>query len=231
MTDALTPDPMTAIAIYAETRAHLISQVRDLSIADSATIVPPCPAWSVSDVVAHVTGLVADLLAGRKPPLGTDEMTSRQVATRSDMSIRAICDEWAGNADGIAEFMGAHPRYAVGLTADLAVHCHDIAETLDAVQVPPAVSTATGCERYVPLLQERVAEQLDIALRVDLDGRVWEPTAGSTPVAMSGTPTEFLRSVTGRRTRAQVDGLFTWTGDGSAILDSAFMQYGPYRQQ
>lgn len=230
MTESTSEAAVAAISIYGDARDHMISQVRDLPLDQLATTVPTCPLWSVADVVAHVAGLVADLLAGMKPPLGSDEKTARQVETRRDMSIGEICDEWASNAAGIAELMTETPMTALGLTADLAVHSHDIAETIDAIEAPLASVTATGCERYAPLLQERVAERLDLALTISIGDRMWLPIAGTTPLALTGAPADFLLSVTGRRRRSDVDGTFTWQGDPTAMLDGAFTQYGPYRE-
>lgn len=202
--------------------------MRSLADEDAATPIPSCPGWAAKDVLAHVSGLVADLLAGVKPPLGTDEMTARQVSERADLSHHQVCDEWAQNGPAIAEFFEGKELYALGLTADLAVHVHDLAEELAAVSRPPAEATFAGCQRYVPLLQERVGERLGVALDVTLDGHTWTAATGDQRVALSATPTDFLRSVTGRRTRAQVEAL-TWDGDPTTILDGAFTQYGPYR--
>jgi len=219
--------PEAVVAVYAATRDQLVEQVR--GVPDSATrMVPSCPEWSVKDVVAHVSGLVADILAGVKGPLGSDEATSRQVSTRAAMSLSEICDEWQANADAIVAPLVAEPLRGLGLTADLAVHVHDLAEMLDEVDVPPTEATESGCARYVPLLQERAAEQLDLALTVTLDDVTWVPEAGSAPLAVTCTSAELLRSVTGRRTREQVEAM-TWQGDPTALLDHAFTQYGPFR--
>lgn len=193
-------------------------------------MVPSCPGWSAKDVVAHVAGLVADLLAGVQPPLGTDEMTARQVSERAGKTHIEICDEWQQNGPDIAAFMAERELYALGLTADLAVHVHDLAEVLDGVSEPPGEATSTACQRYVPLLQERVAERLDIALTVTLDGQASAASGGSTRLTLEATPTDFLRTVTGRRTRAQAEAL-GWGGDATAVLDNALLQYGPYRDE
>jgi len=55
-------------AAYFETQQHVADLVRDLPNAELATMVPASPAWSVKDVVAHVTGVAVDAAAGRIPP-------------------------------------------------------------------------------------------------------------------------------------------------------------------
>src|SRR6266700_514355 len=54
-------------AAYAETQARLAELVRDLPSERLATTVPASPAWDVKDVVAHLTGLAGDVLAGLIP--------------------------------------------------------------------------------------------------------------------------------------------------------------------
>jgi len=222
------PTPEAVTETYAKTRDRLIAQVTALADVESL-IVPSCPEWTVKDVVAHLSGLIADVLAGVQGPLGSDEATTRQVSTRSDMSLVDVCDEWASNGHAIGQVFVAEPMRGLGLTADLAVHVHDLAEMLDGIDAPPAEATLLGCTRYVPLLQERAAETLDLAVAALLDGHHFAAVHGSTPVTMDGTLVEFLRSVTGRRTRSQVETAFTWEGDPTLLLDRPFTQYGPFR--
>lgn len=215
--------------LYAVTRDSFIVQLRALSEAQANTNVPSCPEWTVKQVVAHVAGLVTDVIGAVPPPLGSDENTSRQVRERQAMTLGEICDEWQQNAAVFAPLLAEDERRALGISADLTVHVHDLAETIDAIAVPSKLATAAGCQLYVRLLQERVAEQLDIALTVNLDGRTRAPKAGGDPLTMTGSSTDFLRSITGRRTRSQTETSFEWQGDPTTMLDQAFTQYGPFR--
>src|SRR4051794_7840415 len=51
-------------SIYAEGRARLTDLLTDADPDGRTTPVPGCPHWAVKDVVAHVTGVCADVLAG-----------------------------------------------------------------------------------------------------------------------------------------------------------------------
>jgi len=214
--------------VYAQARSALVAQVRRLPVEATQAPVPTCPGWSVKDVISHVAGLVADLLDGAQPPLGTDEMTARQVVERAHLDLTEVCDEWVANRAAFADFLAANARYGLGLAADLAVHAHDIAAAVDSVDQPSDEATRSACHRYVPLLQERVAERVDTALTVTVDDLVWEPTAGATALSLTTAPTDFLLGVTGRRTRRNVEQL-NWNGDPRAVLDTAFTQYGPFQ--
>lgn len=223
------PAPDEITAIYGRSRDRLIDGLRSLPTETAATAVPACPAWTVKDVVSHLTGLVADVLAETPPPLGTDEMTSRQVAERAALSLDEICAEWASNASAIVPYLSDDPLRGLGLTADLAVHAHDLAEALDALPPPAEEATGIACERYVPLLQERAVTQLDLALTVELGERHWAALEGATPLRLAATPTDFLRCVTGRRTRDDAATVLRWEGEPTILLDRAFTQYGAFR--
>lgn len=215
--------------LYAVTRDSLIVHLRSLSDVDAGTVVPSCPEWTVKDVVAHVAGLVSDVIAAVPPPLGSDENTTRQVDERATMTLGEICNEWQANTEAFSPLLVTDDRRARGITADLVVHVHDLAETIDSIAVPSQRATRAAARLYSGLLQQRVAEQLGIALTVMLDGQELAPESGDSPLALSGSSTDFLRSITGRRTRAQAEAFFDWTGDPTTMLDEAFTQYGPYR--
>ena len=55
---------------------------------DAAAPVPTCPAWAVGDVVAHLTGVVDDVMAGRLEGVATDPWTEAQVVARRGRSWR-----------------------------------------------------------------------------------------------------------------------------------------------
>ncbi len=212
--------------IYAESRSSLIGVLRSLDAEQSRTAVEGCPGWTVKDVAAHLSGLVAETLAGVPPPRGSAEATARQVGDRSELTLDEVCEEWESNASALADYAVGDPDYVKLLACDLTVHTHDIAEALDRPIDGASAGTILAAEHYLPLLQDRVADHLDIALEVELDGIANNPArGGTTPLKLSAQPLEFLRSVTGRRTRSQVAAL-DWSGDPGAVLD-VFSQYGP----
>jgi len=123
------------------------------------------------------------------------------------------------------------PIRSLGLLADLAVHVHDLAEAVPGVAPPSAEATQLGCARYAPLLQERLAEEADVALTVLIGGDVWEAEAGTHQVRLEADAADFLCAVTGRRTRKQAEAL-GWIGADAELQGSIlnnFTQYGPFR--
>jgi uncharacterized protein (TIGR03083 family) len=73
---------------------QLERQVRPLG--DAQWTAPTrCDGWTVADVTAHVTGGMADVLAGRLDGLGSPEVTARQVDERRGRSAAELADELA----------------------------------------------------------------------------------------------------------------------------------------
>lgn len=56
-----------------------------------------CTGWTVADLTAHVTGVVADITAGRLDGAGTQGWYDRQVDERRGLAPGAVVDELAGS--------------------------------------------------------------------------------------------------------------------------------------
>src|SRR5947207_5181981 len=109
--------------LYAQTRERITDLVHD---ADDAPV-PTCPEWTVKDVVAHLSGVCADILGGRLDGVATDPWTARQVDERRDWSVQKILDEWNENAPQCEEISQHFPDGAdVQWMADCVTHEHDI---------------------------------------------------------------------------------------------------------
>ncbi len=223
-------DVADAPALYHETRTALVAVLSDLSDIHSSTEVASCPGWSVKDVMAHVSGLVAETLAGVPLPRGSDEATARQVNDRASWSLDDVCAEWLANAASFSEYGERDAAYVAALTADLVVHAQDIAEALGLqIDLDNEVVTKVA-ERYGEGLQSRAIDAANIALTVRFtDGSELDAPGNETAERLQLTVSafDFLRGVTGRRSRAQVEAL-QWNGDPSRLLDSAWNQYGSF---
>ena len=227
-----------AWSVYANTRDRLIDLVRPLSNAgnDEAranTVVPLTPGWTIADVVAHVCGLNADVAAGMREGLGTDERTSHQVASRAGMTVAEVCDEWRGHEPAMRALIADDEFFGRRLAADLVVHLHDVQHALGQPIVHDDDATISGGRTYAARTPDRLAELTSVNVAIDLHGDDrFEPTGGadssaSIDLVLRASSYDFLRSVTGRRSGRQVQAL-DWSGDPSAVLDH-FSPYGPLR--
>src|SRR5881409_1972983 len=111
--------------IYRGTRPRIFGLVSGLSEDEAAAIAPATPKWSVHDIVAHLTGLTADVLTGNIEGAGTDPWTAKQVEARKGQSIRELLAEWEANAGQFEPLVDAVPQLA-RTAMDILVHEHDI---------------------------------------------------------------------------------------------------------
>lgn len=218
------------VDLYRTTRTSAIALFRSLSDDEANTNVPLNPEWRVVDVAAHVCGIVDDVLHGNVEGLGSDAWTAAQVNKRSDMTLAEICDEWASYADRVDAITADNPYFGVRITGDLILHVQDVQHALGHEPDRAGLATRLGAHRYVPALQERAAEQLNLGIAIDLtDGATYPaPADSSETIQLECSSYDFLRSVTGRRSRRQVEAL-VWSGDPAVLLDGAWNTYGPMR--
>src|SRR3954466_6004242 len=107
---------------YAGCRQRIGDLTRDLDEAHAASTVPTCPKWSVHDVIAHVSGVVDDVLAGRLDGIASEPWTTAQVDARRARSIVEMLAEWDAAAplfEGMLDEIGTRGRQAV---ADVVTH-------------------------------------------------------------------------------------------------------------
>jgi hypothetical protein len=78
---------------YRDTRLRITELVTAPGV-DPLVLVPATPEWRVKDVVAHLAGVCADILAGRLEGIATDPWTAAQVGPRRDTSLGDLIEEW-----------------------------------------------------------------------------------------------------------------------------------------
>jgi uncharacterized protein (TIGR03083 family) len=209
---------------YAGSRARIAELAGALDGQGAATPVPACPGWSVHDVVAYVSGVVDDALAGRLEGVATDPWTAAQVEARRDRSVADILAEWEEQApafEGLLDAIGDPGRQAV---ADVATHEHDVRGALGAPGARDSDAVRIGLAFFAPRMVEIAAEQ-GIVLRVQAgDGLAWGPD--DAPTAVTAGPFDLFRALSGRRSAAQLLAL-RWSGDAEAALGA--FTYGPFR--
>jgi uncharacterized protein (TIGR03083 family) len=220
-------DPESKV-LYAAMRDEFIGFVRALSDEERETIVPNCPAWTVRDVVAHVTGVNVDVVSGNVAALGADEWTQGQVESRAAMSLAELCNEWEGMAARTDVFISDDPFWGVRIGADLVSHIHDVLEALSRSDDELPVSSRDGVgirsalSRYGPFFCERAGSASLPLVSVtvvpdEVGGQAWHSGDGVAAAELSGSAFDLLRAFTGRRSLEQVLAM-EWTGDPEPYL-------------
>ena len=203
-----------------------------------AAQVPACPAWTVRDVLAHVTGVAADAAGGTyfsgaadawsdiRLAAARDEWTAGQVQSRRDRPVEALLAEWAGWAAtlepvlaGTAPALPGSPGWLVSApVADLAVHLHDVRGALRQPGDRDAPVTGLGLRIYARWLGQRLDQAGRPALRLRVAGRERVAGSGQPVAALAADAFELFRALSGRRSLGQVRAL-GWDGDPEPYLD------------
>lgn len=217
--------------LYGSLRDEVINLVRPLPGDVLNQAVPLTPGWTNTEVVAHVCGLTVDVIDGIREGLGTAETTSRQVAERAGRSLEEVCEEWLDRGSEFGEVITNEPILGLRLSADLVVHLHDMQHGLGESIDRTSVGSISGGRTYASRTPDRLSEVGNVAVTIELsDGSRHEPNGagdGVRALTLQTTPYDFLRSVTGRRSRAQVAAL-GWSDDPGDLLD-VFSPYGALR--
>jgi uncharacterized protein (TIGR03083 family) len=213
--------------IYAEGRERLTEIVRSEDPEGHTSPVPGCPHWAVRDVIAHVTGVCADVLAGRMDGVATEPWTAAQVADRKGASLSEILAEWAQVSPQV-EAMAPHfpARMDEQWVLDLTTHEHDIRGALGQPGARDAAGVLVALDFAATMgLAQSVAARGLPAVLVKAGDREFAVGTGEPAASVEGTPFELLRAMTGRRSEAQVRAL-RWDGDVDLVVPA--FEFGPF---
>src|SRR4051794_9796354 len=86
--------PVDFPEMYAACRGRVVDLVVTLPATDLERPVPGTPGWTVQDVVAHLAGVAADVVAGNAEGAGSPAWTANQVAERRGRPITDVAEEW-----------------------------------------------------------------------------------------------------------------------------------------
>lgn len=205
--------------LYRDTRERLSGLVAGLDATAVSTEVPTCPGWKVSDVLAHLTAIAEDAIAGRLTDLPTDEITADQVARFAGVSVAEMLTRWSAAApafEAAIEAFGVWPA-----VIDVASHEQDIRGALRL----PGARTCAAIRQVAP----RLASWLDLPVRVRIVTEHGEYLAGDgegdPSLTLATTEFELFRWRMGRRSLAQLAAM-DWSADPTAILGQLTI-FGP----
>jgi uncharacterized protein (TIGR03083 family) len=189
--------------------------------ADPELPVPACPAWRIGDVVAHLSGLCEDWVAGRLDGYASQAWTDAQVARFAECPLPETLRRWNTAAEAFASLpddptMGPPARWAFG---DAVTHEADLRGAVGGGRVPDeavAFGLKGAISRWRGLLAEASAPTL--VVRVP-DQRDWWIGVPDDPEAVTviAPAYEVFRALAGRRTQEQVRA-WDWDHDPSPYL-------------
>jgi uncharacterized protein (TIGR03083 family) len=211
------------IAEWTHAQRRVIALVSGLPPERAATTVPACPDWSVRDLLSHMVGLGADVVAGNEPDDHNEAWTAQQVASRRDRDVDALVAEWEELAGPLRAWMAEHGTRPLG---DVTIHEQDLRGALGEPGAQDTPAMAAMRERFAG----RLAARLDPGLPpIALVGTAWSWCSAGEPadaaVEVRAPDFDLARALVTRRSAAQ---LRSWTvrGDVEPYLD-AFATLGP----
>ena len=211
---------METAEAYQKVRGRMLDLVSE---ADPATPVPTCPGWTIKELLAHVTGVAADVLAGNIAEAGTDPWVAAQVAARADRSFDDVAAEWTDTGPQVDDLCVALGDGIAQLVFDTVTHEQDLRGALGnpggedgAVEVALRWAAGAWAGSEVPtagtlLIRSGAVE----AIRGD----------GEPVVAVELAPLDAMAVMTGRRSLSQVRAL-AWDGDVEPWLPA--FTWGPF---
>jgi uncharacterized protein (TIGR03083 family) len=208
---------------WTQAQRRVIELVSGLPAERGARKVPACPDWTVRDLLSHMVGLGADVVAGDEPDDHNADWTSRQVETRRDRDVAALVAEWQAVAEPLRAWMRANTTRPLN---DVVIHEQDLRGALKMPGAQDTPALAAQRERYTGRIAPRFADLPPIALVGD-DGWAWvsRGSVDDAAVVLQAPTFDLTRALATRRSAAQ---LRSWTvrGDVGPYLD-AFAMLGP----
>lgn len=199
--------------LYAAGRERIIGLVRGLDSEAAGTTVPTCPAWTVKDVLAHVAGVSADILAGNVEGAASDPWTAAQVDARRDMTVADIAAEWEETGPQIDGMVDAFGLTGAQLLFDLTTHEHDVRLALD----QPGARDDGVLDVALGFVMANLGPLAPQPLRVEADHLSWTLGDGEPVATLTADRFELMRAFSGRRSPAQVKAM-GWRGDPTPFI-------------
>jgi uncharacterized protein (TIGR03083 family) len=210
---------MTDIGLqYGSCRERIAALVADLTPEQAGTPVQACPGWTVHDVVAHLSGSVADVLAGRMDGIGSEAWTATQVERSQGTPVAEMLSEWATGSpqfeDGLRALGGPMAALAV---ADAWHHEQDIRGALGLPGGSDPATEITAIEAYATMVGGGWTAAGIAPLHLTAGAHTVASAEGEPGATVQGTPFELARAVGGRRTEAELRALH-WHGDAEPYV-------------
>jgi uncharacterized protein (TIGR03083 family) len=172
---------------YSELRIRVTDLMRNITSEQAQLVVPHCPQWTVKDCLAHMIGVPEDVINGQMDGVATDAWTDRQVQRHKQDSVAELLAIWETNAPIFGKILPGIPQPVLSqFMFDQTTHEHDIRAALGkpGARDSMAVAVAEG------FLRDSLSRNSDSAI------------ASMANHEISGF--EFLRSLSGRRSKAQI---------------------------
>lgn len=199
---------MDAIAEWTSAYERVCELVQGIGAEQAAASVPACPDWSVRELLSHMIGLDADVLAGDEPDDHNAGWTQRQVDERQGRPVEDLLDEWASLAGSLQQWMRDNSTRPLG---DVIIHEQDLRGALG----EPGGRDTDGLHAIRDRMAGRVAAGAEGMAPIALVGEQWtwcsSGDAADAAVVLRADDFDLARAVMSRRS---ADQLRSWVERG-----------------
>jgi uncharacterized protein (TIGR03083 family) len=220
-------------AAYTETRDRLVELVRPLDERDVTAIVPATPAWTIKDVIAHLTHVAGAYATGHHS-YSSQDMNDFAIALRDDLPdidrwaqdgvderhdrpLRQIMGEWFEKTSALCLMMRGERPLPAGVSyemlawaavSDLATHAQDIRGAMCLAPDRDAYATKLAYASFTMMLEARAATADLPLLRIVTERGEVSIGAHGEPRTIDVDWYELLRATAGRRSVDQIRQMF-----------------------
>lgn len=208
-----------SVAAYTDMRERLSAVLVDVDDDTAATTaVPACPAWSVTDLVAHVYGVARDVSDGNVAGAGSDAWTASQVERFAPLGLAAMVAAWNEVGPGFELSASGFPdAIAAQIAFDSGAHEQDLRGALGRPGARDAATVQIGIEFIADSLGRLADERGLPGIEVVTPEVTVVVGPGPDRVRLESDSFTVSRALTGRRSTHQLAAL-PWEGDPTPYL-------------
>src|ERR1700760_536652 len=190
-----------AIAEWTNAQRRVLELVESLSDEQCQLGVPACPAWTVTQLLAHMVGLNADVLAGDEPDAHNSTWRQAQVASGAGRTLAELVTEWRSLTEPMQDWMRQHGTRPLN---DVVIHEQDLRGAIG----QPGGRDTDGLAAVRDLRAERFSARIRRAKLAPVEMRSPEwifSTGDSAPGLVLSAPTfDLSRALMTPRTAGQL---------------------------
>ena len=209
---------------YRDLRERVTTLLAGLEEEEWERIVPHCPEWTVRQTLAHIAGVIDDAINQNMAGVATPPWTQAHLDKRAGRSGPEILDEWNTYAPFVEAVASQRGMALSQLLFDAVTHEHDLRHALGAPGARDSTAVAVG----LGFIRRQLASSAGGSpVRIVIDGAEFAGDGAAEKPLLRASAFDVLRSVSSRRSRAQVEAL-DWSSVDPTTLDGlAFFGYPP----
>lgn len=200
-------------ALYTGAIERIGGVLREADGSGDAATVPSCPDWDVADLLAHLAGTSAALLARDYPGDSVQAWVDGHVADRAGRSALDNWAEWDAVGADYAALLDKNEGAWGSLLYDAIVHEDDLRGALDLEPARDPEALAYALDRLLSNIDERARGEGIGSLRIESADQRWTIGDGAPELTLSCDDRwELLRALGARRSESRLRAL-TFSAD------------------